>query len=290
MSAKLLIAPVIGVPVTGLLWYNSHQKNPEDRVGSSFLLTTWIASGFIGPTSAGAAQFVIAWPAGKVVFGDGLDRYIMEFGRSENEVKLLPPETVAFRRDLAYSTPNLLAIVFMSTLAPLTEEVFKFAALKTVERYFPTKTKTKRNYVLIAMAVGLGFALVENLAFIAAATDKSTQTQLAITIIERSLFGTSGHLLTAALTGCKFAQMQGTTSASKSMWSTIKESMLYHGLGNFGLFVTTTLYGNVGFVHPPDALGMAAMFTYIIGVNACAAWRVSSELKRIDSESVRKTS
>ena len=160
MSAKILIAPVIGVPVAGLLYYNSHQKDPDDRVANSFLLSTWIASGFLGPTLAGAAQFAVAWPAGKVVFGDQFDRYLEEFGRSENEVKLLPPETIAFRRELAFSAPNLLASVFLSTLAPLTEEIFKYATLRIIERYFPEKTKTKRNYVLVSRAIGLGFALV----------------------------------------------------------------------------------------------------------------------------------
>lgn len=288
MAAQLLIAPVIGVPVAGLLWYNTRQEHPADRVSNSFLLKTWIISGFIGPAVAAASQFAIAWPGGKLLFGDQFDRYLEEIGRSENEVKLLDVDMVAFRRNMAFSVQNFSASVFLSTLAPLTEEVIKYAALRIVERYFPEKSKTKRNYILIAMATGLGFALVENLAFIAQASPKETQAQLALTIIERGIFGTSGHFLTAALTGCKFAKSRSLEEPRRSMWTVIKESLLYHGLGNFGVFTISTLYGNVGWVHPRDPLGIAAILACAIGVNSVAAWRVKQELRKLDAHSIQK--
>jgi RsiW-degrading membrane proteinase PrsW (M82 family) len=288
MAAKFLIAPVIAFPVAGLLWYNSHQTETADRVPTSFLLNTWIVSGFVGPAVAGAAQFAIAWPGGKLVFGDQFDRYLLEIGRSENDIKKLDAEAVAFRRNMAFSFPALTASSFLTTLAPLTEEIFKYAALRIVERHFPERTRTKRNCVLVAMAVGLGFALVENLAFIAVANDKESQTQLAVTIIERGIFGTSGHFLTATLTGCKFADSRNYEGGKKSMWSIIKESLLYHALGNLSLFTISTLYGNPGWVHPRDPLGIFACLACLVGVNSVAAWRVNTEIARIDEKSKRK--
>lgn len=290
-SAKLLIAPIIGIPIASLLAYNKQKDHLEDRVSNQFLLKTWTASGLFGPTFAGAAQVAVAWPVGKLVFGSQWDRFLEELGRSDNEVKLLDAETIAFRRGMAFSIQNLMAGIFLSTLAPLTEEIFKYAALRIVERYFPERVKTKRNYAVIAMAIGLGFGLMENLAFIVVATPVQTQAQLALTILLRGIFGTSGHLLTAALTGCKFAQSRDLSSTQpRGMWSIIKESMLYHGLGNFGLFMITTAYGNVGFVYPTDAIGWAAAAFCAFGVNALAAWRVAQEISCLDKKSSGKLS
>jgi hypothetical protein len=291
MSANLLLVPTIGLPIASLLRYNNQQDNSEDRVPNQFLLKTWIASGFIGSAVASAAQVAMAWPAGKLVFGSQWDQFLEELGRSGNEVKLLDAETLAFRKKMAFSIQNLTAGIFLSTLAPLTEEIFKYAAIRMVERYFPEKVKTKRNYAVIAMAIGLGFALVENLAFIAAAMPEEVQAQLALTIVLRGIFGTSGHLLTAALTGCKFAQSRDPANTqSNGMWSIIKESMLYHGLGNFGLFMIVTAYGHVGFVYPTDPIGWAAVAVCALGVNAVAAWRVVQEISCLDKKSSQKSS
>jgi RsiW-degrading membrane proteinase PrsW (M82 family) len=230
----------------------------------------------------------MAWPAGKLVFGDQFDTYLKEIGRSESEIRALDAETIAFRRDMAFSLPALSASLFLATLAPLTEEVFKYAALRITEQYFPQRTKTRRHYVIIAMAIGLGFALVENLAFIAAADSNSTQAQIAETIIERGIFGTSGHFLTATLTGCKYAGSRDSAKSDKSMWSIIKESLLYHGLGNLSLFTISTLYGHPGWVHPRDPVGIFACLACLIGVNAFAAWRVNTEIGRLDENTKRK--
>jgi RsiW-degrading membrane proteinase PrsW (M82 family) len=286
--AQLLIAPVVTIPIAGLLWYNSRQEVPEDRVPTSFLLKTWALSGVFGPTIAGPVQLALGWPAGKLVFGAKLDQYLLEMGRTENEIKILDPQALAARREMAFSLPNLAGNLFLSTVAPLVEEILKYAVLKIVERYFPEKARTRRNYVLIAMATGLGFALVENLAFILSAMRSETSTQLAVTIIERGIAGTSGHLLTSALTACKFAESQASKGPKRSMWATIKESLLYHGLGNFSLFAISTLYGNVGWIHPKTPTGIATMVTCIASVNIVAAWRVRQELEKLDSQPVHK--
>jgi RsiW-degrading membrane proteinase PrsW (M82 family) len=288
--AQLLIAPVVTVPVVGLLWYNSQQKAPEDRVPTSFLLKTWLASGFLGPSLAGPIQIALGWPMGKLLFGDKLDDYLRQMGRTENEINALDPQALAARREMAFSFSNLLGNLFLSTVAPLVEEMLKYAALRIVKRYFPEKAKTKRNYILIAMATGLGFALVENLAFILQSVRSETQAQLAITIIERGIAGSCGHLLSAALTGCKFANSTGAKTQKISMWATIWESTLYHGLGNLSLFTVSMIYGNVGWVHPRTPTGIAAMIACVLSVNAVAAVRFNQELERIDAQAVRKKS
>jgi RsiW-degrading membrane proteinase PrsW (M82 family) len=286
--AQLLIVPVVTVPITGFLWYNSGQKKPEDRVPASFLLKTWALSGLFGPAIAAPVQLALGYPVAKLLFGQEMERYFLEMGRSENEVKGLDPQTLAARREMAFSLPNLAGNLFMSTVAPLVEEVLKYAVLRIVGRYFPEKAQTKRNYVLIAMAAGLGFAVVENLAFIQHAMGSETPAQLALTIIERGVVGTCGHLLTAAMTGCNFAENTGAKSQKRSMWTTIKESLLYHGLGNLGLFTISTLYGNVGWIHPRTPVGIAAVVVCVASVNGLAAWRVSRELGKLDSQPVHK--
>ncbi|KIW06967.1 uncharacterized protein PV09_02626 [Verruconis gallopava] len=290
MMAQLLIAPVIIAPAAGLLWYNSRQNAQDDQVPTSFLLKTWALSGFLGPTIAAPVQLAIGWPFAKLLLGDRFDIYLKEMGRTEQSLKTLDRETLAARREIAFSLANFAGNVFMSTIAPLVEEILKYAALRIVEKYFPEKARTKRNYVLIAMAAGLGFALAENLAFISQGSSGETQARLALTIIERGIAGTSGHFLTAALTGCKFAESRASDGRRTGIWSIIKESLLYHGLGNFGLFTISTLYGNVGWVHPRDPVGIGAMLAVVLSVNAMAAWSLVRNLNKMDDATRKKSS
>jgi hypothetical protein len=91
------------------------------------------------------------------------------------------------------------------------------------------------------------------------------------------------------LTACKYAASINQAEKSEikikstSMWDTIKESVLYHGLGNLSLFAISSFYGQVSFVHPPDTLGYVSMLACLFSVNGMAAWRVSKAYSRLGS-------
>lgn len=309
--ATAVFTPLAAAP-TAILLYQRSRTPPEKRPAKSETLTwTWAAAATIAPPVCMAVQTLLSYASAALVFREQLGDYVTEFTQGPGEVRTLPVERIAKRASMARSWPYLLyTTVFSFFLAGLPEEVAKLAILRLIELYHGKDAKpgsrrkrlTTGDYLLYAQAIGLGYSFFEGVAFTYAGASTGESWRLIFeTAVERTLYGSTAHVLTAVLTGLRLAASRGAQASASSTedeadsvrtkdqdrkggmgwFRIILPSMLYHGGGNAIIMAACALDGHPGWV-PPETWGKLA--TYAVGPVVLVAglgMQVAGEMRRL---------
>lgn len=299
--------PFILAPTLGLL----HQHTlipPSHAAPLSDLTTTFWTTGTFGLVAVALVQAGIVTLTSRVLFSrPDAKQYFTEFVRSS--VDGLGPEEVALRAQLARSGRHFIFLALFSFLAAGgTEEILKYLPIAFLSRRRhaskekttkdaaqppplppPNKSQMMAYYLQHAIAAGLGFSMFENLAY-AHSTAKSlssTPTKVLLTVLERMVFGTTGHVLTACLTAVNAARYllppEDSTSDAKvspetrrgkmmTLLRILAPSIVYHGLNDFQLFALCAWEGNVGWIHPTEPKVVALGVAMVVGLQGLLAW------------------
>ncbi|OAP60897.1 hypothetical protein AYL99_05899 [Fonsecaea erecta] len=284
----------------------SHQQ-PTDL---SILVWTYILAGTVGITVAMLAQAVLAYLLALLCFHglpDDAMSYLAETAKTEHDITddAHRQRRRAMARRRGYWAFMLL---FSFVAAGLVEEGIKYVTVTAMLALLARRssTSTPRDSIAVAVSAALGFATVENCAFISAATRRSNKGRGAapkdamfalLTAMERVVLGIPGHAMTATLIGINMKLMRddhdhfhrghtSTTSSSSSStmnsaWLVLRDPVLFHGCFDFMLFAVSALEGNVGWVHPRRPRTVGVVLALAVGLQATLASVLRARLCRV---------
>lgn len=286
--ATAVFTPLIATP-TAILLYRRSNIPPQDRPATSETLTwTWAAAATVAPPVCMIVQGLLSYASAALVFRGELGDYVEEFTQCPGAVRTFAADRIAKRASMAQSWPYLLyTTIFSFALAGLPEEVAKLAILRLIEWHHyrneetgaNSKALTTGDYLVYASAFGLGFSFFEGVAFMYAGASTGEGWRLIFeTAVERALYGTAAHVLTAVLTGLRLAESRGAQASSSGTkkaeemrtrdrtgrgglewFRIVLPSMLFHGGGNAIIMGACALDGHPGWV-PPETWGKLAKY------------------------------
>ncbi|KIW12720.1 hypothetical protein PV08_09998 [Exophiala spinifera] len=142
-------------------------------------------------------QGVLSYLLALIIFRNDAKEYIKEFAMAEDEIK--DPAHRANRREMSRRwSYRVFLVIFAFGMASVPEEGFKYLALMCASKY--GTIAHDRGYLIVPTAAALGFATTENIAFVYSSYKNSGSLfKLGITILERTIIGLPGHVISAAL-------------------------------------------------------------------------------------------
>ena len=304
LSAILLTS--IASPRTGLLsslafaptlyffkkWRDANTVNPSRRAELESLIWTYAVTGTLGLVAVALLQMVVCTGASMILFPYASTRkeFWDEFGRGT--VAGLTTDEVTRRAHIASSWQNWVFIGALSfAAAGLMEETLKYLPVAYARRRNTAGRRQPhdRAYLDYAMAGALSFGVTENIGFLYAACEKGQDTwsRFMLTLCERIVFGSSGHLLTSALTALR-AIRRDHLGEHMSFLGVIGPSVLLHGVFDFVAMSSSAVEGNVGWIHPTDSKTMTVAFALLVSIVSTAAWQVWQNFKMLDEHDHRK--
>ena len=256
------------------------------------MIWTYAATGTIGLTTAALLQMIICTTASTFLFGSGSTRkdFWNEFQRST--VVGLTSDELKHRAGLATSWQNwVFNGVLAFVAAGLVEEILKYLPIAYARRRGTAERRRQRDraYIDYALAGALSFGVVENIGFLYASCEKGHETwpKFVLTLFERVVFGSLGHLLTGALTALR-AIRRDYYGDHLSWWGVVGPSVILHGTFDFVAMSFSALEGNVGWIHPTGAQNTTVMFGLLAGLVSNAAWRVRQNWKALEDHDRRQ--
>jgi RsiW-degrading membrane proteinase PrsW (M82 family) len=167
----------------------------------------------------------------------------------------------------------------------LVEETLKYLPVAYARRRGTDAQRKRRDraYIDYALAGALSFGKYENIGFLYAAckTGHESWAKLCLTVFERVIVGSTGHLLVAALTALRSIR-RDYYGEKLSWWGVVGPSVMLHGAFNFVAMAFSTLEGNVGWIHPTGVWNTSAMIGINTGLVALTGWQVGRECKAIE--------
>jgi hypothetical protein len=142
-----------------------------------------------------------------------------------------------------------------------------------------------RAYLDYAVAGSLAFGVVEAIGFFYSSCVRGEETggRLALTVCERLLLGSTGHVLMAALSALRATRSDYYAEKKLSWWQIIGPSALIHGFFDFAAFAFSASDGNVGWIHPSGTGKTALMLALGSAVWLGTAWMLRRELKLLEN-------
>lgn len=283
-----LLSPIAFLPTAWLFkqWREANFINPSCRGELEPMIWTYAATGTFGLTAVMLVQMAICSAVSTILFGSGQisKDFWNEFQRST--VDGLTVDELSHRAELAGSWQNW---VFNSALtlfmAGLVEETLKYLPIYYARRRGVAEQRQQRNraYIDYALAGALSFSVIENIGFIYASCEQGHETwpKLMLTLFERMVVGSLGHLLAASLTALR-AIRRDYYGDRMSWWAVVGPSVILHGTFDFMVMSASALEGNVGWIHPTGVWNTAAMSGLISGLIATAAWQVRRQSRALD--------
>ena len=250
------------------------------------MIWTYAATGTVGLATAALIQMVICYATSTILFGSGETRkdFLNEIQRST--IDGLTTDGFTRRAELAASWQNwVFNGVFAFGMAGLVEETLKYLPIAYARRRGTAEQRQRRNraYIDYALAGALSFGVVENIGFLYAACEQGHETgpKLVLTLFERMVVGSLGHLLVASLTALR-AIRRDYYGDRLSWWAVVGPSVILHGTFNFMAITFSALEGNVGWIHPTGVRNTTAMLGLLTGLVATTAWQVRRDWKALD--------
>lgn len=269
--------PILVLPTFSLWqWENTRDY---DQTDTSTMIWTCAITGTIGISLDIALQGLFSYGAALLLFRNDAKKYIKEFTISEDKIKDAAHR--ATRRDMSRRWQYwVFLLIFCFVMAGALEEGLKYFSLTGARKY--GKVVQERDYIRIPVAAAVGFATIENMAF-AYGAYKSGESpiRLAMTILERTVFGIPGHAMTAALIGLNVL-VRDIRQETMNMWQILLEPILFHGCFDFMLFAISAYDGNIGWVHPKGASKICVTLVLVVGIQLCLALVVKQRLDRYD--------
>ncbi|KAL9113466.1 MAG: hypothetical protein Q9227_002507 [Pyrenula ochraceoflavens] len=284
-----LLSPVAFIPTAWSFkqWQKVIDVQPSRRGKLETMVWTFAATGTIGITSVALVQMAICSGVGRLLFKSSQTRkdFFEEFGRAT--VEGLTADQLAYRAQLASSWQNWVfnAVLFYIG-AGLMEELLKYLLIIYARRQNSPEDKERRDraYLDYALSSALAFSVVENIGFFYASCEGANESwpRIALTLVERSVLGSAGHVLAAALTALR-AIRKDYYGEKLGWWGAIGPSVLYHGTFDFVAMCFSMREGNVGWIHPSSMGTTGVMLSMAVGMVGTLAWRVRRNWKLLQN-------
>ncbi|KAK6376068.1 hypothetical protein LTS17_007319 [Exophiala oligosperma] len=233
---------------TALLWSWESQTTTH-KTDFSTLIGAYLITGTIGMAIAMTAQGILSYLVAFIIFRENAKEYIKEFTMPEDKIKDAAHR--AKRREMSSRwSYRFFLVIFCFVMAGVIEEGLKYLALMCASRY-GTVTHD-RDYLVIPAAAGVGFATIENIAYVYGSYENNeSPLKLAITILERTLVGIPGHSMTAALIGVNVLA-RDVRGIPMSLPQILGVLVLFHGCSDLVLFLAkpalqSNLYKQINF-------------------------------------------
>jgi RsiW-degrading membrane proteinase PrsW (M82 family) len=269
-----MLLPVLAFP-TLWVWKRNGASTRLEQTDPTTVVCTYLFTGTVGMVLAMVAQATLAYVFALVIFRADADKYLTEFLTSHREVDDIQHHET--RRAMTRQWPYWMFLpVFCFLAAGLVEEGLKYCVLLGARRF--GKIHTKHNYVVVAGAAALGFATVENLAFVYASTQSDESlASLTLTVLERLAVGISGHMMTAALVAVDVVA-RDLKKEPKTWWQILWLPVLFHGGLDFALLALSAYEGNIGWVHPKGPSTVSLALAVVVGFQSTLAVVVKRRL------------
>jgi len=262
-------------------WSEANKAAPSRRGKLEPMIWTYFLTGTLGVAAVSLVQMATGYGLATLLFGnDGVKPFMTEFFRSA--INDLSPEELAQRAALASSWRNhaFNALLFFGA-AGLFEEALKLLPILYARRRerqtSDAKPQRDRAYLDYVLASSLSFGVIEGIGFLYASCvhGKETGSKLLLTVVERLVLGSSGHMLMAVLSALRATRRDYYGDSSMSWWSVIGPAALIHGTYDFVAMCFSASEGNVGWIHPTEIGKTTAMLTM-----ACGMWLTTAGLVR----------
>lgn len=262
------LLPVLALP-TVWLWSRERAGDCRRRTDADTVIWAYVLSGTVGMAFVIMLQSILAYVITLLLFGSDAGKYMSEFLTSEGEIGDMDHQ--ATRREMSRRWQYwIFLFIFAFVLAGLLEEGFKYCAIMGARKY--GKISHDRDFVIVAIAAALGFATVENVAFVyATCKARESPQRLALTVLERVAVGAPLHSMGAALIAINVVA-RDIKHQSVTLIQVLQQPVVLHGTFDFVLFGVSAYNGHVGWVHPREgftvylALGIVVTFLSTVTV------------------------
>ena len=189
-------------------WCKANTTNPSRRAQLEPLVWTYALSTTVGVAAVSAVQAGVGYTLTTLFYGTGEARSLIINEAMRNTTAGLSAETILQRAEIAKSWKylSLMTLIFF-TAAGVGEEVLKFLPVLYARRRGTAQDRKPRDraYLDYVMASSLAFGVIEGIGFIFTACGKNGETggKLALSVLERLLLGSTGHVLMAVLSALR---------------------------------------------------------------------------------------
>lgn len=286
-------------------WYRNVKIGGIQRADLEPLVWTYLLSATVGVASVSGMQGVVGYVLSTLFYGTGeaRSRFLKEVMRTS--VAGLDSETLLYRAATANSLRyRAFVSLFFFTAAGVGEELLKLLPTFYARRRAAKEERKLRKweYLDYVLSSSLAFGLVEGIGFLYSACETSLETgwKLALTVFERLIIGSSGHILMAVLSALRATRRDYGGERGMSWWKIIGPAAAIHGAFDVGAllfsasevsivgsdvwmyFVANDVQGNVGWIHPSDPVTSGLMLTTACCFWGGTAWLVKREFKLLD--------
>lgn len=279
------LMPLAFLPTAALYWcwVRANRTNPESRGELEPMIWTYLIVGIGGTLALSIAQLSLYFVLVSVTMGAGASEYWVEFLRGT--VEGLTPEQKQRRLEIASSWQHwMLTFLFSYVMAGGFEEWLKYLpvlyARKRNQRY---EKRRDLAYIDFALAGALSLVTVECIGYISdtCASDIQGWVEPIVTLAQRLVAGTLGHVLASLLTSLR--AVRSDFYGPPMTWIRIlAPAVVLHGTANMAVFVSCTMQGHVGWVHPTEMIsivGLYGNYFCVVGLVGLMVWREYKTLK-----------
>ena len=284
-----LLSPFAFLPTALLFrqWREANRKNPLCHGELEPMLWTSVGVATIGISIGALLQLGLCKATSSLLFGSGEASKVFWGEFQRNTIDGLTAHELSCRVELAKSWRNwVFNGVFSYVAAGLVEETLKYLPVIYAAHRGTPEGREPRNraYIDYALAGALGFSLVEGLGFIYAScqADHGGMSIKLLTLFERVVLGTVGHLSYACLTALR-ATRRDYYGEKLSWWQVIGPSVLLHGTWNMAAMSISALEGNVGWIHPTGVWATVAVIGPAISIATATVLKVLREWSELDA-------
>jgi RsiW-degrading membrane proteinase PrsW (M82 family) len=278
-----LLSPLAFIPsaLCFRYWKKNNNVDSSRRGDLEPLIWTYASVGTIGLVGAAVTQLAICYAAATLLFGSGESRTNFFNELQLGTIADLTVDELTRRATLAASWQNwIFNGIFTFIAAGLVEEALKCLPIVYARRRGTPKSRKPRDraYIDYALAGALSFGVVECIGSIygACIDGQKTLPKILLTLFERVVIGSFGHLLLGFSTALR-AIRKDYCGEDMSWWSVVVPSVISHGVFNFVAISCSALEGNVGWTHPTSTKILAAMFGVLVGVVGLTIWQVRQD-------------
>lgn len=284
-SAKAaVLTPLVFLPtvVVYYWWVRANRTSHQSRGELEPLIWTYLIVGIGGTLALSIAQLSMYFVLVSVTMGPDANDYWTEFLRGTAEG--LTAEQRQRRAEIASSWQHwLLTFLFSYVMAGGFEELMKFfPVLYARRRDQKKKLRRDRAYIDYALAGALSLVTVECIGFISDTCANGIQgwVEPLVTLAQRLVAGTLGHVLTALLTSLR-AIRSDFYGPSMSWIRILAPAIFLHGTANMVVFVSCSMQGHVGWVHPTEMISIVGLYGNYFGVVGIVGLMVWHEYKTL---------
>lgn len=279
------LMPLAFLPTVALYWWwvCANRASPERRGELEPLIWTYLIVGIGGTLALSIAQLSTYFVLVSLTMGPSAGEYWTEFLRGT--VEGLSQEKRQRRFEMASTWQHwVLMFLFSYVMAGGFEELLKYTPVLYARRRDQQRhTRHDRAYIDYALAGAISLVTVECIGYISDTCASGIQgwVEPIVTLAQRLVAGTLGHVLASLLTSLR--AVRSDFYGPPMTWiRIIAPAVVLHGTANMAVFISCTMQGHVGWVHPTEMIsivGLYGNYFCVVGLVGLMVWREYKTLK-----------